>query len=211
MRKYLLGVAGLTLAVGILGISLFKSASIRYAYASSTPSPSPSTSVNNTQEQKVEYLLPYPGSVMPDSPFWPAKALRDGLWYKLTFNPLKRAEIALLFSDKRLLSSKTLFENKKPDIGFSTLTKGEKYLEISLTNEKEARSKGMDTSGFLTRLATASLKHREILKEILILAPEDAKPGIISSEIYSKNVYKMSSEALISKGLPVPKSPFVGD
>jgi len=208
MRKYLLGLTGFVLAFGILAISLFKSASIRNAYAATTPS---QTTASLSQTPTVEYLLPYPGRILPDSPLWTLKAIRDGFWYKLTTNPLKRAEIALLFSDKRLLSSKTLFENKKPDIGFSTLSKGEKYLEIALANENEARNKGMDTSEFLIRLATASLKHREILEEILILAPEDAKPGIITMKIYSKNAYKMSGEVLTSKGVPVPKSPFIGD
>lgn len=207
MRKYLLGVAGIVLALGILSISLLRSASIRYAYAAPTPPPSNS----KIQSETVEYFLPYPGRIAPDSPFWPAKALRDGIWYKLTINPLKRAEIALLFSDKRLQFSKSLFESKKPDVGFSTLTKGEKYLEIAMTNEKEARDKGMNTSEFLTKLATASLKHKEILTEILDIAPEDVKPGIITTEIYSKNAYKMSSEVLISRGLPFPKSPFIGD
>lgn len=208
MRKYLLGLAGFVLAFGILGISFFKSASIRYAYAAPTPPPSAST---EPQTPVVEYLLPYPGRVLPDSPFWMLKAGRDAVWYKLSFNPLKRAEIALLFSDKRLLMSKSLFENKKPDIGFSTLSKGEKYLEIALLDENTARENGMDTSEFLTKLANASLKHREVLEEILILAPEDAKPGIITLKIYSKNAYKMSGEVLTSKGISVPKSPFIGD
>lgn len=207
MRKYLLGITGFVLAIGILGVSLLKSASIRYAYAAS-PTPTPLAS---SKTATVDYTLPYPGKIMPDSPLWVIKATRDNVWYKVTINPLKRAEIALLLSDKRLLMSKSLFENKKPDIGFSTLTKGEKYLEIAAANEMEARAKGMNTGDFLAKLATASLKHREVLEQILVLAPEDAKPGIIKIEDYAKNIYKSVSEVLISKGQEIPKSPFVGD
>ena len=207
MRKYLLGLTGFVLAFGILGISFLKSASIRYAYAAS-PSPTPST---KTQSVSVEYFLPYPGKIMPDSPTWTLKAMRDNVWYKITINPLKRAEIALLLSDKRLQMSKSLFENKKPDIGFSTLTKGEKYLEIAFADVNEAGKKGMNTSEFITKLATASLKHREVLDQILEIAPEDAKPGIIKIGDYPKNIYKETSSILNSKGLSTPKSPFIGD
>ena len=207
MRKYLLGLTGFVLAFGILGISFLKSASIRYAYAAS-PSPTPST---KTQSVSVEYFLPYPGKIMPDSPTWTLKAMRDNVWYKITINPLKRAEIALLLSDKRLQMSKSLFENKKPDIGFSTLTKGEKYLEIAFADVNEAGKRGMNTSEFITKLATASLKHREVLDQILEIAPEDAKPGIIKIGDYPKNIYKETSSILNSKGLSTPKSPFIGD
>ena len=148
---------------------------------------------------------------MPDSPIWTLKAMRDNVWYKITINPLKRAEIALLLSDKRLQMSKSLFENKKPDIGFSTLTKGEKYLEIAFADVNEAGKRGMNTSEFITKLATASLKHREVLDQILEIAPEDAKPGIIKIGDYPKNIYKETSSILNSKGLSTPKSPFIGD
>ena len=137
--------------------------------------------------------------------------MRDRIWYIVTRSPLKRAELALLFSDKRLILSKSLFEIKKPDIALSTLTKGEKYLELAVNQEKVAREKGIDTSEFLARFAMASLKHRQVIEEILILAPEDAKPEIVKMEDYSKNAYKAARDALNSKGIASPKDPFDGD
>ncbi len=204
--KFLLGFVTFVLAFGMLSVSFLKSASVEYAF--STPTPNPEAS-----EEKIviEYQLPYPGNVTPDSPLWFVKAGRDKLWYNLSMNPSKKAELALLYADKRLVMSKTLFENEKPDLGFSTLSKGEKYLELALENEKLARSKGGDTSILLTKLGIASLKHREVIEEILTMSPEDARPEIVKISDYSKNVYKEVRDTLNSKGMPIPKSPFDGE
>lgn len=206
MRKFVLGLAVFFLAFGILSISVLRTATPRYAF--STPSPKP---LDNPSKINIEYQLPYPGSIMPDSPFWVFKAGRDKLWYSLAFNPSKKAELALLFSDKRVVMSKTLFERQKPDLAFSTLTKAEKYLETAATQEALARGKGMDTGNLLTKIATASLKHMQLIEEILTLAPEDAKPEIILIENKVEGIYKNAKDALNSKGIPAPISPFDGD
>lgn len=207
MRKYLLGILAFAFAFAILSISVFRSASVRYAFA--TP---PSTPVLGSEDKiKIDYQLPYPGRILPDSPFWPVKALRDRLWHALTVNHSKAAELSLLCSDKRLGMSKILFERGKPELAFSTLTKGEKYLEEAVDHESEARKKGADTSEILLKISNASLKHRQVIDEILTMAPEDAKPGIIKIEDYSTNAYNRTREALNSKGIPAPIDPFEGD
>jgi hypothetical protein len=124
---------------------------------------------------------------------------------------LKKAELALLFSDKRLVSAQILFENKKPNIAISTLTKGEKYLAVAAAEEVLARSEGYDTSAFLNKLALASLKHREVIESLMPLVPEDGKPLVIEAENYSIDSYKAARDGLYSKGLPVPIDPFGGD
>jgi hypothetical protein len=209
MRKYLLGIAVFLLAFGVLSISVLESASVKYAFTS--PTPEPSGGLGSKPSPKIEYQLPYPGTILPDSPFWSVKALRDKIWYALTTNVSKKSDLSLLFADKRLVMAKSLFEKDKPDLAFSTLTKAEKYLETALGLEKEARSRGMDTTSLLTKLATASLKHRQLIGEILLMAPEGAKPGIIKIEDYARTAYKQTSETLNSKGIPSPISPFEGD
>ncbi len=202
------GLSAFGLAFAILVVSLFKSATVKYAFGAAIPTPSANVKADNFQ---IDYFLPYPGKILPSSPLWSIKAVRDFLWYHLTTNPLKRAEIALLFSDKRIGSSQVLFENKNSDLGLTTLTKSEKYLETAFQDEEDARKRGMDTSNFLTKYSLASLKHRQVIDQILKTAPEDAKPGIIKAQDYSKNGYKFSRDVLNSKGIPVPKSPFSGD
>jgi hypothetical protein len=206
-------IAGILLTVsfafGILFTSFLRTVRINYAFSSS-PSPTPSQA--NTQEEiKVDYLLPYPGRILPDNPLWYLKVVRDKIWFLVTTNSGKQAELKLLFADKRLASSKVLFEKGKNELGFSTLTKAEKYLEEAVNIEIRNREKGMDTFEFLNKLANSSLKHREVIETILQMAPEDAKPEVIKTEDYAINAYKSARDALLSKGLPVPKSPFDGD
>lgn len=210
IRKYLLSFGIFVLAFLVLAVSVLHTSSVSYAF-SATPSPS-SAPEKNTIQSNIEYQLPYPGSILPDNPFWLVKAFRDKVWYVITLNPLKKAELSLLFSDKRLAASKILFDNKKPDVAFSTLSKGEKYLETAFEEEEIARKEGMDTSSFLTKLATASLKHRQIIEqEIIPVSPDQAKPEIVKAEDYSKNVYKYSRDTLNTKGITPPSSPFSGD
>lgn len=206
LRKYLYGVGAFVLAFVILSVSFLKLCSITSAYGYTTPSP---TVPNSTST--VNYVLPYPGGILPDSWLWYFKAVRDRFQYTVAFNPLKKADLALLYSDKRLGASLTLFENKKPDIAASTLTKGEKYLETAAEDEAIARKAGVDTNSFLIRLANASLKHRQVIEEKIVpLTPDDIAPGVIKTEDYSKNVYKICRDILNSKGITAPKDPFNG-
>jgi len=209
MRKYLYGLSAFVLAFAILSVSFLRSASVSPAYGYSTPAPIAKTT--ETPIPTIDYVLPYPGGILPDNWLWYFKAMRDRVQYVVTIDPLKKADLDLLYSDKRLGASLTLFENKKPDIAVTTLTKGEKYLEEAVKDEEKARKAGINTNDFLIKLANASLKHRQVIEENIIpLAPEDIKPGIIKAEDYSKNTYKACRDALNSKGMTTPKDPFNG-
>jgi len=211
LKKYLLGTFAFILAFSVLAVSVMRTAAVSFALAPSdfsTPSP---TGEGFPKSDEVNYLLSFPGRILPDSPFWSLKAARDIVWYNITTNPLKKAQLALLFSDKRLSASIILLQNNKPDLALTTLSKGEKYLEIAVSEERIARSQGYDTSSFLTTLATASLKHRQMIEqEILPFVPEDAKPTIVKLEDYSKNSYKAARDGLNDKGQPLPMNPFDG-
>lgn len=204
-RRILIVASTLLFAFAILFISVLRTASVKYVFSQETEIQ------EGGQENKVaevDYVLPYPGRISPDSPFWPIKAFRDRLWFLLTSNPGRKAELKLLFADKRIAMSKTLFEKDKSEIAFSTLTKAEKYLEEACAIEQENRQKGMDTSEFLTTLSKASLKHRQVIEEILTIAPEDARPEISRVQDYSKETYNKARNALQEKGLPIVENPF---
>ena len=209
LRKLTLVFAVLLFAVGILFTSVLRTAAVKYEFAESSQTVDVSaSSVLGDEEVNIDYFLAYPGKVLPDSPIWPLKALRDRIWLWITTNSSRKAELKLLFADKRISMSKILFEKGKPEIGFSTLTKAEKYLEEAGSSEKKNRGKGVDTSEFLERLARASLKHAEVIDEILEIAPEDARPNIITTKDYSKKVFEESRNALLEKGMEPPENPF---
>lgn len=209
MRKYLYGVTAFVLAFAILSVSVLRSTNVSSVYGfSATPLPAV---LQPTPMPEIVYGLPYPGKILPDNWLWYFKAIRDKIQYKITTDRLKKAELSLLYSDKRLGASLTLMENKKPDLGVSVLTKGEKYLDIARSDEEIARRAGLDTHDFLIKLATASLRHRQIIEEkILPLTPEDLKPEVVKAEDYAKNSYKACRDSLNSQGITCPKDPFNG-
>lgn len=197
------------LAFVILSVSVLRSSSVSPAYGYSTPPPLPKQTEAPLAE--INYFLPYPGGIHPDNFLWYFKALRDRVQYSITSDPLKKADFALLYADKRLSSSLILFEKKKPDIAATTLTKGEKYLEVAAKDEEKARKAGVNTNDFLIKLANASLKHRQVIEEgIMPLTPEDIRPEVVKAEDYAKETYKSCRGILNSKGIEAPKDPFNG-
>lgn len=211
-RRLFVILATLAFAFGILFTSVFRAASVQYVFSqTSNPSPQEGQGVVLGKSVEIDYHFSYPGRILPDHPLWFLKALRDRVWLLITTNPSRKAELKLLFADKRVVSAKILFERGKPELGVSTLTKAEKYLEEAYILEKENREKGIDTSEFLTTLAKASLKHRQTIDEVLKLAPEEAKPIVIKTQDYSKETYNKTRDALYEKGLPAPENPYDTD
>lgn len=188
----------LIVAFAILSVSVLKSATTKYAYSPMVLS----EKTIDTKPLTIDYLLAYSGRIKPDSPLWYIKVMRDKVWYFFTFNQDKKLELNLLFADKRLSSALTLFQNNKPDLGLSTLTKAEKYLEMALP-------KDANNALYLKKLALASLKHREIIEtQILPLSPEDIAPQVNKINDYSKETYKKARDFMYSKGLVPPENVF---
>ncbi|MBL7036626.1 hypothetical protein ISR94_02135 [Candidatus Microgenomates bacterium] len=191
--------SSIILALTILAVSIFRGATPRYAFSPATPIPK-----SEAKEEMVEidYQLPYPGKVIPGDFLWYPKVLRDKLQYLLSFTPQKKAEFNLLCANKRLGMALMLFENGKPDLAYSTLTKSEKYLENVFTNNPEDIQ-------FLKELSNASLKHIQVIEQLLVpLSPEDLQPKVIESANKARNSYNKARDLLRSKGEVAPTNPF---
>ena len=89
LKKIILPVGVVIFAFVILSASILVSSSVSYRFTSPViPSPQP-----NTKNFEVNYILPFTGSVLPDSPLWPLKATRDRIWYAITSSPLPTPSI----------------------------------------------------------------------------------------------------------------------
>lgn len=203
LRQISLLVATLVVAVTILLTSVVKAASIEYNF-NQKPSPHP----NYKPSVDIVYNLAYPGAILPDNLLWPLKAVRDKIWLTFTFNPTRRSELLLLMADKRLSASTALFKKGKGDLATSVLTKAEKYLDEAADMERIAQKDKHDTSNLLNKLSIGSLKHRQVIDEILTLAPEDAKPHIVETQNYSKTTYNEVKNRLLEIGVIAPRNPF---
>lgn len=209
LKRIAVVLSTVTLAFIVLSISVLRSSVIRPSLDVYSATPRPTSKTTLDKKTEILYVMPFPGRILPDSPFWTVKALRDKVWMGITSNPMRKAELALLFADKRLMSAYELFKLNKPQLALTTLTKAEKYLEEGSNIEKKERGRGLDTKSFLFTLATASLKHREIIENMLNIVPDDIKPEVIKVEGYAKSVYSQCRDALQTQQVSAPENPFI--
>lgn len=204
LKKISASLVVLITAFSILFVSIMRTASIKYDFM---PVASGGNVLGDSTDH-INYDLPYSGRVQPDSFLWPIKAVRDKIWYVITTDKLRKTELKLLFADKRVGSAQYLFEKGNPELGYSVLTKAEKYLEEAFANEEKNKLEGLDTSEVLLKINTSSLKHYETMNNLLEVAPEDARPKIIETQEYAIRVYENSRDALYEKGIEPCENPF---
>lgn len=198
LRRISITLASLVFALSVLGTSIFRTTQPDFAFSGT-----PAGQVQGVQSS-VDYYLPYPG-ILPDSVLWPLKALRDRVWLFVTRDPVRRAELLLLFADKRVGMAKALIEGGKTDIGVSTATKAEKYLEQALLQEKEAAKRGADTNEFLEKLSRASLKHLEILDSLAASSQGESQMVLQDTISYPERIYQETVQRLEERGISVEK------
>jgi len=192
-------------SLGILFTSVLRTAAVKYETNGVR-----SGEVLADSDYKIDYSLAYPGKILPDNFFWPLKALRDKVWLLITTDDLKKVELRILFADKRVGGAEILVNAGKNEVALSTLTKAEKYLEEASLTEESLRLAGKAYSGdLLLRLANASLKHYQILKELEDKVPDDMSVIVISSEQIPIKSYEKARNALLEKGITPPINPFV--
>lgn len=191
IRKALIGLAAFLFASGVLVTSVMRTT----AQTSPSYKVTPMVAGENTEAAEeqvkttVDYYLAYPG-ILPDHPLYPLKMVRDKVWLFLTRDQIKRAELLLLFADKRLGAAKALIEGGKQELGLTTLTKAEKYLEQAITQAEGAKSGGKEVGGLYDKLGKASLKHEEVINNLLDRVSDEAKTAVQQTLRYSQEGYK---------------------
>lgn len=126
--------------------------------------------------KKVNYHLAYPG-ILPDSPLYWLKMIRDKILLSLTRKPKAKFSRLLLYADKRIGAAEILVKSKKIQLGITTATKAEKYLEKAVNQFKKLDSKEKNQLRS-QQLLPAILKHKEILNQLEKIVPDQTKPII---------------------------------
>lgn len=125
-----------------------------------------------TPQEKVIYNLPYPG-LLPDSPLYITKIIRDKITDFLTRDNLKKAELYLLNSDKRASMSMALALKGKNQLAIDTFMKGEKYFIKIPDLLRSAKKQGTQApSGFIEILKLSNAKHKEMIGELIKVLPQ---------------------------------------
>jgi len=148
-----------------------------------------------SEPAKVEYFLPYPG-ILPDHPLYKLKMLRDRIWGFFIRDPLKKSQWYLLMADKRIWASQMLVDKGKFALAVSTASKAEKYLLQAVDKAYQAREMGKGDKMFFQKMFQASLKHEEVLAEILKKTPDEFQLAIEESINYTNNASQKILELL---------------
>jgi len=123
-------------------------------------------------QEKVIYNLPYPG-LLPDSPLYVIKVARDRITDFLTRDNLKKAELYLLYSDKRISMSLILASKGKSQLAIDTFVKGEKYFLKIPELLRSAKKQGAQApSSFVETLKLSNAKHKELIEELIKILPQ---------------------------------------
>lgn len=151
-----------------------------------------STPVRATQTNIV-YNLPYPG-ILPDNPLYVFKIIRDRLLELGTRDNIKKAQLYLLFSDKRIAMALALSRKGKDMQAVDTAAKAEKYFQKIPSLLITAKKQGSGSSSeFVDGLKLSNAKHREILDTFLKELPQGSNDAINAVIKINKDVQKALS------------------
>lgn len=150
----------------------------KFAFADQ-PSASPSAS--------VKYDLAFPG-LLPDSPLYKLKVLRDRIEEALINDPNKKIEFYLLQTDKGILASSILLEKHKIALAEDTAYKAENNY-TKLTFELWQAGDRLNDKLYL-KLRNAALKHQDVLNSMKNGVPEKDKAKFDQIINYSKTNLK---------------------
>lgn len=113
-------------------------------------------------QENVVYTLPYPG-ILPDNPLYILKIIRDRITEFATRDYIKKSELYLLNSDKRVVMAQALVKKGKNKLAIDTFMKGEKYFfqipKLIITSKKQGVS---PSSEFVETLKLSNARHHEI-------------------------------------------------
>jgi KaiC/GvpD/RAD55 family RecA-like ATPase len=205
-KKVLLIIAALIFAFGVLFTSMMRTSaqSLAQSYqvepisATATDEAATGEAEGTPAAEEVEYQFPYPG-ILPDHFLYPLKMIRDRIWLFLTTDSLKRAELLLVYADKRLWAAQMLLDKGKEDLAVTTATKAEKYLEQAANQGEAAKKAGKEAEAFLGKLSQASLKHEEVLLGIRERVSDEAKEVIEKALDYPRRTFEQVKRILGKK------------
>jgi len=153
--------------------------------------------VPEKEKTAVDYYLPYPG-ILPDHPLYWLKMIRDKIMLTITKDPTEKMHRMLLYADKRIGAAKALVDGGKKELGVTTATKAEKYIE-QVVSEYKNLPEDKITPELTTRLSKATAKHMEVLMEMIDKVEDQSKPALQEYLDKTSGFYAMLEEIRLGK------------
>lgn len=145
------------------------------------------TADQSTPSAQIKYDLPFPG-MLPDNFLYKLKLIRDKVSLMLISDPKDKSLFYLNQADKGILASAILIDKHQIDLSAQTALKAENNMTL-LTGEFSKFSSKPD-SKYFERLKNASLKHQEVLSNMLGKVPADKQKTFKDVLYFSKQNLK---------------------
>ena len=144
------------------------------------------SATNEAKFMNVSYDLPYPG-ILPDSPLYFLKALRDNVINLFITDQIKKADYDLLMADKRLASSASLLNKGNYQLAITTLSKSGNYFDQAIQLAAQGGTKGKDVKFTLDKLWVASQKHQQVIFQMSQKTKGDVKYNLELLQVRAKS------------------------
>lgn len=145
------------------------------------------------ESKKISYDLPYAG-MLPDHPLFFLKNLRDKILEFAIRDQLKKAQLYLLFSDKRIRMAIELSEKSKWELSAQSVTEGERYFSKIYPLLTAAKKQGMSPDGdFILKLKLSIAKHKEVIESFFKDAPQGKRKKIEDNLKKNKDIVETIS------------------
>lgn len=136
------------------------------------------------------YVLPYPGH-MPGNKLYIVDQAIDKVQHFLSFGNISQFKQHLAVSDRYLVEAKTLFEYKQYKLAMTSLQKSDENFVKLYPLLKKSQKQGVNTEDKEKLLTEASVRHREVLIELLLKTPseftwEDERSQPVKLQIHKK-------------------------
>jgi hypothetical protein len=142
------------------------------------------------ESKKIEYDLPYTG-VLPDSPLYVIKKVRDKIWKFFTRDNNDKVRLLLLFADKKANMALSLSQKSKWEAAVNILIEGEQDFVEMIVTMKTAKKQGVSPEGdLLLKTKLSSEKHRQVIEELLKQSPQGQIPKLEKALSISKQSKK---------------------
>lgn len=141
------------------------------------------------------YVLPYP-SYMPGNFFYKPRLILSKFSYYIYFGDFGKFEYNLKESDHYLVEARTLFEYKQYLLGVSALNKSDYYFSKLKPSLENAQLNGKNISEKNAKLGEASVKHKETLRELEEVLPENFNWSPEKSESTNINFQELISNSI---------------
>lgn len=189
----------------VLVISVLRSASLRHSFNFGDY-----RAANIGYKRSVEevgYFFVYPGNVLPGHPLWFLKVARDKFWLYLTPGATRKAELDLLFSDKRLMGFIDLVQKGRFSLALEALARSESYFKDAVNFEARARKDNLDTDELFVLLTKASFAHWRVLQEVKGHLPPEVLSEVEESIKYYLGFYRSALDDLRSRNIDISSFP----